>query len=189
MSRSPSSGGQWLAIARIGRPWGRKGEVQAELQTDWPEQRLAAGRKLELVWDDGRRAPCEVRGWRATNKGAVIAFETVETIEQAQVLTGATLGAVLEELPTPEGEFRVADLIGLALVDGRGRTLGRVRAVEEGVASDLLVVDLEHGGEALVPLATAICKVIDLEAGRIEADLPAGLIDPEAAEVAGEGPS
>ncbi|MDQ7006829.1 MAG: ribosome maturation factor RimM [Acidobacteriota bacterium] len=186
MDGSPASRGEWLAIARIGRPWGRKGEVHVELHTDWPEQRLEAGRELELVWDDGRREARRIRAWRATPKGAVIAFEAVDSIDQARELTGAVLGACREDLPTPEGEVRVADLAGLVLVDTRGRAVGRVREVEEGVASDLLVVDLEGGGEALVPLAPAICKVVDVEGGKIEVDLPPGLIDPEAAEVAGE---
>jgi 16S rRNA processing protein RimM len=74
----------------------------------------------------------------------------------------------------------VDDLIGLSAVDRAGETLGRVEEVLPMPAHDVLRLSTPHG-EGLVPMVRAMVVEIDLEAGRMVLDLPAGLL-PEAAK-------
>src|SRR5690606_29759144 len=95
----------------------------------------------------------------------------VSTREQAEALRGTTLWAPREALPTlPDDEFYHTDLIGLEVFDTGGQLLGRVRAIYDHGAGDILEVT---GRELLLlPFTRAIVPTVDLKAGRIIADPP-----------------
>ena len=176
-----------VTLARIRRPWGLRGELLLELHSDWPEERFAPGAELELSWDDGRTARATVREFRQTGVGPLLALEGVDGIGEARVFAGATIVADAEQLPrlAEESDWQHADLVGLAVTLRDGRRVGVVERIDEGAASDLAVVRLDGGGEALLPLVPAIAVAIDRDAGRLVVDPPRGLLDPEAADVAG----
>lgn len=175
-----------LVLARLRRPWGRHGELVADLHTDWPAERFAAGTAVRLEWDDGRR-PVEltIRSFRDLAQGAMFAFEGVGDISAARDLAGAWIVGDGEALPRPEEDAVThADLTGLAVVRTDGTPVGTVSGVDESAGGDLLRVALADGGEALVPLAPAICVAIDLAARRVVIDPPTGLLDLRDAEQA-----
>jgi 16S rRNA processing protein RimM len=176
-----------VILARIRRPWGLHGELLLELHSDWPEERFAPGAVLELAWDDGRSEQATVRGFRQTGVGPLLALEGANGIGEARVFAGATIVADAEQLPrlAAESDWQQADLIGLAVTLRDGRRVGVVERIDEGAASDLASVRLDGGGEALLPLVPAIAVGIDRVAGCLVVDPPAGLLEPEAADVAG----
>jgi 16S rRNA processing protein RimM len=140
-----------VVIGRVGRPHGLDGSfVVEDASSDdrWfrkGARLLANGEALEVV--AARRA----RG------RPVIRLER-------PVERGVALEVPVESLPaTEEGEYYAFQLVGLDVVEEGGRALGRVRAVEPGVANDVLA--LEEG--LLLPLVEACVRRIDLEAGRI----------------------
>lgn len=105
-------------------------------------------------------------------------IEGVADREAARALAGTELFVERSLLPPldPE-EFYHADLVGLAAVLPDGRPLGRVRAVHDFGAGDLIELALDGGGSATVPFTRAVVPVVDLAGGRVTIDPPEGLID------------
>lgn len=190
-----------MIVARILRPRGNKGEVAAELLTDFPE-RLT---KLTEVYLDRSGAtsgaePCltSVKAcWLSQNhKGqAVFHFEGSNSISEAEEFRGLDVLLPIEKrVKLPTGHYFVDDLVGCSVFENFEKSsavssspcsmanvpafLGLVRDVQitgEGVAgTPLLAVD-SHAGELLIPLAEDICRHIDTAARRIDVVLPEGL--------------
>lgn len=161
-------------VGRIGRPHGLRGEVTVQVRTDFPEQRFTVG--AHLHGDAGRTFIVEaVRPHRGA---LLVSFAGIADREAAAELCGATLhidAAGLPDLDDPD-EFYDHQLEGLAAVGPDGAALGTVREVVHAPASDLLVLDTDHG-DVLVPFVRAIVPQVDLAAGRLVLDPPAGLLD------------
>lgn len=181
MADSPASR---VTLARILRARGRRGEVAAEILTDFPE-RLTQLTSVEL-WD-GKNPPRRVgiRECWLHNGQAIFLFEGSNSISDAERLVCLEIQIPLSErVPLAAGSYFVTDLIGCevfqAHVSRASEKLGEVRDVQstgESVAgTPVLVVAAAHG-ELLIPLATEICTRIDTAARRIEVVLPEGLRD------------
>lgn len=97
--------------------------------------------------------------------------------EQADALRGTKLFAPRDRLPSlPDDEYYYADLIGLEVFDTGGTPIGRVKAVHNHGASDLLELSVEgQPGTILLPFTLAAVPTVDLAGGRIIADPPDGL--------------
>jgi 16S rRNA processing protein RimM len=115
----------------------------------------------------------------AVAQGFAARLSDVRTREEADGLRGMRLFAERDRLPDlPDDEFYHADLIGLEVFDTGGVALGRVKAVLNHGASDLLeLVQPGQSGAVLLPFTRAIVPTVDLAAGRIIADPPEGLIE------------
>lgn len=175
-----------VVLAVVRRPWGRRGELLLELQTDWPSERFASGVELRIKRRDGRESKAIVEKLRFVTAGPLLALRGVDSISSAQPLTGASIVASAESLPRqPNVALLHAELTGMMLVDDTGRTLGVVQSIDESPAALLMVVRRVDGSEALVPLVSAFLDGIDLGARRLVVTLPDGLLDPELAESAG----
>jgi 16S rRNA processing protein RimM len=170
-----------VTLARILRPRGLRGEVAAEILTDFPE-RLT---KLREVWlADGQNAPRRVavqRCWLSPGRGgqAVFHFADINKIEDAENLRGLEIQVPLEQRARLEaGNYFVSDLVGCEVWEaGASSSLGSVRDVEfPGGAAPLLAIHTDQG-EVLVPLAAEFCVHIDVKAKRIDVSLPEGLRD------------
>jgi 16S rRNA processing protein RimM len=170
-----------VTLARILRPRGLRGEVAAEILTDFPE-RLP---KLREVWlADGRGAPKLTRVqrcWLTPSRGgqAIFHFAEIDSIEAAEKLRGLEVQVPIEQrAQLPDGNYFVGDLIGCEVWEtGGSSALGVVRDVEfPGGAAALLAIDT-NDGEVLVPLAAEFCLRIDVKEKRIEVKLPEGLRD------------
>ncbi len=101
----------------------------------------------------------------------------IQNKEKADALKGVKLFARRDQLPAlPDDEFYHADLIGLTVLDTGGATLGRVHAVENHGAGDILEVTAAGlSTTVLLPFTRDAVPTVDLAAGRIIADPPAGL--------------
>jgi 16S rRNA processing protein RimM len=180
-----------VTVARILRPHGLRGEVAAEILTDFPE-RLAHLKQAYLcdVQSDPTRdlnatnanAQQIGRGvgvrscWLSHSRGgqAIFHFEGSNSISDAEKLVGLEIRIPLaERKPLPGGSYYVTDLIGCEVWE-EGAAVGVVRDVEFTGGTPLLAVDSPHG-EVLIPLAEEICVNVDLAARRIDVVLPEGL--------------
>jgi len=197
MSVSPEQ--KFVAVARILRARGNKGEVAAELLTDFPE-RLPAIKEMFLRAESGARRAVVLREfWVDRNHPgkAVFHFEGIDSIDDAEKLRGLEVQIPFEQrAEVPSGSFFVTDLIGCSVFEIAAtaspmssspcslaeapRLLGKVRDVyfpgEGRPGTPLLAVDTSRG-EVLVPLAEDICTMIEITARRIEVKLPEGLRD------------
>jgi 16S rRNA processing protein RimM len=182
---------QWTWLARIRRPQGRKGEVFADILTDFPEK-FADRRRLWLVTESvkpGRTAaPREVtltNHW--LHKGGIILhFTGIDSISDAETLGGLIVAIPqAERAPLAEDETYIGDLIGCALVDVAGtapRIIGEIEDVDRTAGPVALLVVRGASGEILVPFAKSFLPKIDLAAKRVEMALPDGLVDLNAPE-------
>ena len=150
---------------------GVRGLVRLKSFTEVPEDIAAYG---PLGDEAGRRAfAIELTG-RA--KGLLLAkVEGVSDRDAAEALKGTRLYVDREALPAVEDEdtFYHADLIGLAVETRDGRPLGRVRALHDFGAGD--VIELEGApreAPAMLPFTRAVFPEVDLDGGRLIADPP-----------------
>jgi len=173
-----------VTLARILRPRGLRGEVAAQILTDFPE-RLPS---LREVWLAGEHsAPQRIRVqrcWLSTSRGgqAIFHFEGVDSIEAAEPLRGLEVQVPLDQRAKLDaGNYYVGDLIGCEVWEaGATSAMGAVRDVEFPGGVPLLVVkttNAQDDGEVLVPLAAEFCIRIDVKAKRIDVTLPEGLRD------------
>ena len=188
---------RWVAVAHILRPRGNKGEVAAELLTDFP-QRLTELRDVFVASakEEPRRVAL-VSCWLSQNhRGqAVFHFAGCSSISEAEKFRGLDVLLPIEQrVALPAGHYFISDLIGCSVFEcGREASpvasspcamgtepalLGGVTDVQftgEGVSgTPLLVVDTREG-ELLIPLAEDICTDIDVRGRRIEVRLLEGL--------------
>jgi 16S rRNA processing protein RimM len=181
MTASPVS---WVLLAHIVRPQGRRGEVLAEIFTDFPQYfshrkhlflRPPTGRQPDVL----RQAKLESH-W--LHKGRVVLkFAQVDSIGDAESLRGFDVVIPREERIPLEGDaVYVSDLLGVRVIDvhGGGATdVGEITEVEpEGPGPAMLVIRTPAGEERLIPFVRAYLRKMDIEARRLEMDLPVGLL-------------
>lgn len=114
-----------------------------------------------------------------TAKSSLIArVEGVRTKDAADALRGTQLFVPRDRLPAlPDDEFYHSDLIGLTVLDTGGTELGRVKAVLNHGAADLLEIHRPGASKTvLLPFTRVVVPTVDLTAGRIIADPPDGLV-------------
>ncbi|MFZ0882105.1 MAG: ribosome maturation factor RimM [Candidatus Acidiferrales bacterium] len=183
MNTQHSPKAQHVTVARIVRPHGVRGEVAAEILTDFPE-RLTKLTSVEL-WN-GHSAPQRVavrKCWLSHSRGgqAIFHFATCDSVDDAKKLVGLEVQVPLtDRVKLPAGSYYISDLVGCEVREKGGAEIGRVREVEingdDVSGTPLLVVDAKQG-EILIPLAQEICVNVDIAARRIDVVLPEGLLD------------
>jgi 16S rRNA processing protein RimM len=175
-------------------PQGRRGEVLAELHTDFPE-RFKERRQLSGFAADGSRRDLHLVGHWFHKGGVVLKFAGVDSINDAERLAGLELQVPREARTALEaGAAYVSEIVGCEVwvtsPDGR-RLLGTVKEVQFGAGeAPLLVVRCGLSGgrktgaegeqEFLVPYAEEFVTLTDFEGRRIEMRLPEGLLDLQA---------
>ncbi|MEL6476590.1 MAG: ribosome maturation factor RimM [Pseudomonadota bacterium] len=155
-----------VCVGAIAGAFGVRGEARIKSFCAEPE---AIGSYGPLTTEDGKSF--EIRLTRAVKGGFAAHLSGVPTREAAEALKNTRLYAPRARLPEPaEDEFYHADLIGLEVVDTGGAPLGKVRAVFDHGAGDMLDVVGEQA--RLIPFTRAAVPTVDLATGRIIADLP-----------------
>ena len=169
-----------LVVGRVGRPHGLRGEVTVEVRTDDPAQRFAGGSVLQT--DPPGRGPLTVSGSRWHADRLIVRFAGVGDRESAENLRDTVLEIESDELAplTDPEEFYDHELIGLTVLTVTGEQVGTVSDVLHH-GQDLLVVSgtgTRGGREILVPFVAALVPEVNIKAGRLVVDPPAGLLDP-----------
>jgi 16S rRNA processing protein RimM len=158
-----------ICVARIGAAHGVRGAVKLWTFTEDP---LAVKRYGPLQTKDGARQ-FEVTHVREAKGHLVATLKGIATREEAERLNGVELYVAREKLPaTDEDEYYHADLIGLAAVNAAGEPLGRVIAIHNFGAGDIIEVAPANGATMLLPFSNAVVPTVDLEGGRVVIELP-----------------
>src|SRR5258706_2064100 len=162
-----------ICIARIGAAHGVRGAVKLWTFTEDPFAVKAYG---PLLTKDGVRS-FEVRSAREAKGHLVATLKGVATREDAERLNGIELYVARENLPdTDEDEYYHADLIGLAAVNAAGDPLGRVIAIHNFGAGDIIEIAPPSGSTMLLPFTNAVVPSVDLAGGRVVIEMPGEIV-------------
>ena len=159
-----------ICVARIGAAHGVRGAVKLWTFTEDP---LAVKAYGPLMTKDGARQ-FEVTSAREAKDHLVATLKGVATREEAERLNGIELYVAREKLPeTDEDEYYHADLIGLAAVNAANEPLGRVIAIHNFGAGDIIEIAPPGGATMLLPFTNAVVPSVDVAGGRVVIELPA----------------
>jgi 16S rRNA processing protein RimM len=158
-----------VLLATVIGPQGLKGEVRVKLFTDaaaklggYGPLRTGDGRILRIV------GVCDAKAGEG-----IVAFEGIADRTAAEQLKGTNLYVAREALPeTGENEFYHSDLIGLRADDSEDRTIGRVRAIHNYGAGDVIEIERPDGDSVLLAFTRANVRVIDVKSGRVVIAVP-----------------
>jgi 16S rRNA processing protein RimM len=165
---------EWVAIGRLWRTRGNRGELLGELDSSEPgrEEKL---KEVVLELDGRRQAMRVAEVWRHDGR-PVFKFGGIDSISEAEQWEGAELLVRASEVEPPEeGAYSYAELVGCRVV---GDTeVGVVTEVEEYGGAPLLKLEAVDGREILIPFAKSICTEIDIVSKTIRVELPEGLLE------------
>jgi 16S rRNA processing protein RimM len=192
LSTSPASE-QWVWLARIRRPQGRRGEVFADILTDFPEK-FSERKKLWLL--DSNASGAQASGKSADNSpprevelaahwmhkgGVVLHFAGIDSISSAETLAGFIVAVpYAQRAALAEDEVLIGDLIGCTVLEVTGTepvVVGQIENVDRAAGPVPLLIVQGAKGEVLIPFAKSFLRKLDIEARRIEMALPEGLLD------------
>ena len=165
-----------VAIAKLARVRGIRGEIVADLLTDFPE-RFDDLEKVIAILPNGKREDLKIEKFWFQKNRIILKFENFDTIEASQPLINAEICIPETEVVTlDEGEFFDWELQDCKVETLDGEFIGTVREVMRTGGTENLVV----AGDAkdyLIPFAEAICPEVDIENKVIKVDLPEGLLE------------
>ena len=165
-----------VVIARAVRTHGLKGEIVAELLTDFPE-RFEELEELILVSPSGERKVVQLEDYRFQKDRVVLKLAACDDVDSAKLLVGYNFAVEeSDRVPLEEDEFYDWELEGCTVKVG-DKSIGQVRSVLRTGGPEILVISDEAGNEHLVPLAASIVVEIDPEAKTIVVDPPEGLLE------------
>jgi 16S rRNA processing protein RimM len=161
--------GAQICVARIGAPHGVRGAVKLWTFTEDP---LAVMHYGPLATKDGARK-FEVANAREANGHLVATLKGVASREDAERLNGIELYIPRDKLPaTDDDEYYHADLIGLAAVNTALEPIGKVIAIHNFGAGDIIEIAPPQGATLLLPFTNAVVPTVDLAAGRVVIQIP-----------------
>lgn len=158
-----------VCVARIGAAHGVRGAVRLWTFTEDP---LAVKDYGPLMTKDGTRQ-FEVTHAREAKDHLVVTLKGVASRDDAERLNGLELYVPRDRLPdTDDGEYYHTDLIGLAAVTTSEQPLGKVIAIHNFGAGDIIEIAPPQGPTMLLPFTNAVVPTVDLDGGRVVIDLP-----------------
>jgi 16S rRNA processing protein RimM len=171
----------WTIIARIVKPQGRRGEVLAEIHTDFPERYQQGSAAFLQRAGSPAPFPVTIEGSWLHKDRVVLKFAGIDSISDAEPLRGAQLVIPPEDRMALEpGAAYIQDLCGCDLVDLAAEgapVVGTIRdVIRQPETTDLLVVATPDGSEHWIPFAAAYRPQIDLAARQVRLYLPAGIL-------------
>ena len=160
-----------LVVGRILRPHGMRGEVEAEILTDYPDRFSL----LKTVYLGEDHAPVALEGHRFHGRRILLKLAGCDHRDEADKYRGDLIYVPLDEaIPLGEDEYYLFEIVGLETWTTEGEYLGRLEEVIETGSNDVYVVrDGER--EVLIPALSDVILDVDLDAGRMEVRLMKGL--------------
>jgi len=158
-----------ICVGAIAGAFGVTGEVRLKSYCAQPEAIVA----YAPLWTADGSRQFTVKLTRGSGSGLTARLSGITSKEEADALRGVELYADRDRLPNlPDDEFYYADLIGLDVLDTSGRPLGKVRAVYNHGAGDILEIAGTGPAMLLLPFTRAIVPTVDLTARRVIVDPP-----------------
>ena len=174
-----------LVAGRVARVHGLRGDVLVEVRTDDPDERFAVGAVLRT--EPTERGPLTVAAKRWHSGRLLLRFAEAPDRSAAELLPGVRL-VVDVASSGHENEYYDHELEELTAVDVNGGEIGTVAEVLHNTGQEVLVIRCAGRADVLVPFVAAIVTQVDLVAGRLVIDAPAGLLnDGTAPDAAAEG--
>ncbi len=165
-----------VAIAKIVKPRGLRGEVAADLLTDFPD-RFEGLTDVASVAANGDRSILRIENFWFQNGRVVLKIEGYDSVESAEALRNLEICVTESDaVELNEGEFFDWQLSGCEVETIGGQKIGTVRELLRTGGTEILVIDGEEK-EFLVPFAKAICVEVDIEKKSIRIDPPEGVLD------------
>lgn len=165
-----------ISVARIARPQGIRGEVIADLLTDFPE-RFSKLSAVTVKKASGELATLQLQTSRLHKGRVLLKFAGFDDMNSAEALRDARVMITADQLvKLPKDSYYEFDLVDCEVKTADGQCIGKVAGVQRFGAAPLLVVN-DGEREHLIPLASSICTEVDVAQKRIVVDLPEGLLD------------
>lgn len=175
---------EFITVARVAKTQGRRGEVAADLFTDFPE-RFEQRRHLWALLPDGKRLELDLEEFWPHKGRMVLKFAGIESIDEANTLIGSEIQIPAEQRARlEEGSVYVSDLKGCAVIARSGnelpRSLGRIVDVIFGAGEAPLLEIHDGEKEYLIPFVESFIEKMDLAAREIAMIVPEGLLELDA---------
>ncbi len=165
-----------VAIAKIVKSRGLRGEVSAYILTDFPE-RFEDLESVIALLPDGTRRDLKIEDFRFQKNRILLTFEKIDSIEAAENLRDAEICvAESEAVALEEDEYFDWQLAGCEVETVEGEKIGRVKELMRTGGTEILVVEGAEK-EFLIPFAETICTEVDVENKLIRVDAPEGLLE------------
>ena len=165
-----------ISIARVLRPQGIRGEVIAEILTDFPD-RFDEIDEVEIAWDNQIIGLLKLTRFRFHKNRVLLKFAGYDEPDKAEELRGVSLVIRRDELAElGADEYYLFDLEGCKVITIDDRMLGYVVKVDDYGAAPVLTVKGDER-EYLIPLTHGICPEVDTESKKIVVNPPDGLLD------------
>jgi 16S rRNA processing protein RimM len=162
---------EFLAIGRVLRPHGVRGELLLEALTDFPRHLDGVG----TIYLGDAAEPHPLAGARMHRGRLLIQLEDCVDREAAEAFRGQLVQIWFgDAAPPPPGSYYYHQIVGLAVVTEEGETLGEVTEILETGSNDVYVVN-GPSGEILLPALKSVILKVDLEAKRMTVHLIEGL--------------
>ncbi len=167
-----------LHIGRITGAHGLQGELKIHPLTDDPKRFTDLKDCLIVSDDEKERVPAKAAGARFFNDQVLLRLEGVTDRTAAEHLKGRLISVTREHaVALPPDTWFICDLLGCEVFDRRHGLLGQLKDIQSGTAQDVYVVAQAGQKDLLFPARKTILRMVDLEARRIEVDLPDGLFE------------
>jgi len=165
-----------VVIAKLVKTRGLRGEIVADVLTDFPE-RFDNLERVTIVYPNGDAAEIEIEKFWFQKRRIVLKFAGFDSIEAAETLRGCEICvAETEAVELEADEFFDWELEGCAVETVEGEKIGTVKELMRTGGTEILVV-AGDAKEYLIPFAEAICTSVDVENKLIKVDAPEGLLD------------
>ena len=177
MTRSAQDEEPVVVVARGIKTRGLKGELVADLLTDFPD-RFEAIEQLICIDKSGKRSSIELEDYWFQRDRVVLKLAGVDDLESAGQYVGYDFAVPeSERVPLASGQFYDWELEGCCVSTVTGDRIGNVREVMRTGGVDTLVIENAEQHDYLVPLTEAIVTRIDVQGKTILIDPPEGLLE------------
>lgn len=165
-----------LRVGVISSTHGIRGEVKVFPTTDEPKRFKVL--KHVILKAKRETIELEIENVKFFKQFVILKFKGIDNINDIEKYKGAELWVTRENaVPLEEGEYFIADLIGLKVVTDEGKPLGVMKDVLQTGANDVYEVTMENGKEVLLPVIDECILDIDLDKGEILVHVMDGLLD------------
>jgi 16S rRNA processing protein RimM len=166
-----------ITVAHIVKVRGLRGELVADLLTDFPDRFEQLSSLIAIAPDGSHRSLQIEEHWFHGNR-LVLKFAGFDRIEEAKELVGCDLAVPADErIELPEDSFYDWELIGCRVETTSGEAVGEVREIMRTGGVELLSIVDPSGSDRLVPMASDIVVEIDKDQKIIRIDPPDGLLE------------
>lgn len=162
-----------IKVGKILRPHGIKGEILIQINRENPEGFLG----LPYIIIEDETDVFEIESFRSHKKNYIMKLVGITHINQVENWRGRAVYA--DEWPEEalaEDEYYVEDLIGMKVIDERGRAIGRLVSVMETPANEIYLVDGPFG-QVMIPAVGEFILDVSISSGEIHVHLVEGMID------------